>query len=95
MTLVIHCPDQRKLLAAAFVDRLDKRGAAGTDPHSLEVRDDEASNCAAQPMLRQWAAGFIRFLEWPVVPAVALVLDSQFRQVDQTKGKMSSPPARE
>ena len=47
MTLVIHSPDQRKLLqrklwAAAFVDRLDKRGVAETDPHSLEVRDDES-----------------------------------------------------
>jgi hypothetical protein len=74
MTLVIQPPDQGKLLGTAFVDRFDKRTAVRTDAHSSDARGDEDSDRGAQPMPRRWAAGFIRFLEWPVVPIATLLL---------------------
>ena len=74
MTLVIHAPNQGKLSRTASVDRFDKRSEATTDVHSLDVRGGKDTGHGAQPMPRRWAAGFIRFLEWPVVPTIALLL---------------------
>ena len=74
MTLVIHAPNQGKLSRTASVDRFDKRSEATTDVHSLDLRGDKDTDHRGEPIPRRWAAGFIRFLEWPVVPVVALLL---------------------
>ena len=80
MTLVFHCPDQRKHLGIAFVDWFDKWSSVGTDAYVLDVQGDEGLDYAAHPVLRRWTAGFIRFLEWPVVPTIPLVLATQFQR---------------